>query len=236
MLKRQRTLERPDLKNVSPRYKSKYRLYKSPKYRGPTIYPFKRQVQQTLTINQATGWGGGGFDCGISFSLAQATVFIAGSAYSGPGVPNFGEFTGLFDQYRIKKVNIRLIFSNNESGVNAPNTVLPIVHCFNDYNDTLSKSLSDVQQYPDMKTYQLGTNKDIRWSCVPHCRADVLTNTGALSSSSMNMTSPWIDCTSSTIEHLGARFYMNNLGRNTNVDVGSVLVLMDFFMEFKFVK
>lgn len=236
MKKRQRVSERSQIKNVSSFPNYRFRLYKSPKYRGPTVYPFKRQIQQTLTLNQSTGWAGGGNDVCISFSLTQATFFVNGAAAFGPSLPNVTEFTGLFDQYRIKKVNIRLIFSNNESGVNAPSTVLPVVHCYNDYNDTTTKALATVQEYPEMKTFQLGTNRDIRWSCVPHCRADVLTNSGALSSSAMNVTSPWIDTSSANIEHLGARFFFNNLGRNTAVDIGSVLILVDYFMEFKFVK
>lgn len=236
------TIVRRNSKRYMPRRSSPSTTYSArklyPIYRSvaTNIYPFKRQIQQTLAVQQSTGWAGGGYDCAISFSLVQATFFINGSASFGPLLPNSSEFTVLFDQYRIRKVDIRLIFSNNDSNVSTPNATLPVVHCYNDYNDTLGKTLSNVQEYPAMQTYQLGKERDIRWSLTPHVRSDVLTNTGLTSASAMNITSPWIDTSSNNIEHLGTRIYLNTLGRTSAADLGSVLFLIDYHLEFKFVR
>jgi len=236
MLKRARTNSIDRYNNVQIN-KYKYKLYKTPKRSTRvSVYPFKRQIQQTLGVQQATGWAAGGFDCAISISLAQATFFLNGTATFGPTMPNVAEFTNLFDQYRIKRVNVRIIFSNNDSGVATPATTLPVVHCYNDYNDTAAKNLAAVQEYPDIKTFQLGKEKDIRWSFVPRVRSDVLTNSGISSSSAMNIPSPWIDTSSNNIEHLGARIFLNNIGRTTAADLGTCLFLIDYFLEFKFCK
>lgn len=237
MLKRARTNSTDRANNVQIRRQQryKYRLYKTPK-KQLTVYPFKRQIQQTLGVQQSTGWAGGGYDLAISLSLAQATFFTNGTAAFGPTMPNVAEFTSLFDMYRIKKCDIRIMFSNNDSGVGTPATVLPVVHCYNDYNDTSAKTLAAVQEYPDIRTFQLGKERDIKWSFTPRVRSDVLTNSGISSSSAMNIPSPWIDCSSNNIEHLGARVFMNTLGRTGVADLGSCLFLVDMYLEFKFVR
>ena len=73
-----------------------------------------------------------------------------------------------------KKINVRVIFSNNESGTSSPTVVLPVVHQCNDYNSLGQLLLADYQQYPDLKTHQLGKDYNISWAFVPHVRGDVL--------------------------------------------------------------
>jgi len=238
-MKRQRTSD--DIVPYVPfrrngRRKYQFKLYKAPKRAQLTVYPFKRQVQVTIGVQQSTGWAGAGFDLCIAPSLVNSTFFINGTASFAPAMPNVAEFTGLFDQYRIKKIDVRIIFSHNSSGVGNAAIVLPVVHCYNDYNDTSSKSLTTVQEYPDVKTFQLGKEKEIRWSWTLRVRSDVLTNTGISSSSAMNIPSSWIDTSTNNIEHLGARVYLNNIGRTTAADLGTCLFLVDYYLEFKFVR
>lgn len=218
------------------RRKTKYRLYRAPKSRNPGVYRFKRSLQLTTTVNQSTGYFGAGYDMCILPSLNQCDFRINGVLVFSPTLPNVTEFTGLFDQYKITKVSVRVIFSGNSSDPVTPTLCLPVVHQVNDYNSTGALTLSDYQEYPEMKTHQLGQDKRIAWSFVPHVRGDLLTIGGVLSSSANNMPCPWIDCTSSTIQMLGTRLFLNNLGRNTNQDIGSIMFLVDYHMEFKFVR
>lgn len=214
----------------------KMRLYRAPRTRAPAVYQFKRQIQQSTSLNLSSGIFGAGFDVNIVPSLGACEFRINGTAIFGPSLPNVAEFTSLFDQYRIKKVGVRVIFSQNNSDVDTAATCLPLMHQMNDYNDLNNKSLSDYQEYPELKTYQLGQDKYIAWSFVPHVRGDVLTTSGVVSSSAHNIPCPWIDTSSTNIQMLGTRMYFNNMGRNTNQDVGSVTWLVDYYLEFKFVR
>lgn len=114
--------------------------------------------------------------------------------------------------------------------------MLPVVHICNDYNDSSSKTLADYQQYPDLKTYQLGNDTDISWSFVPSTRSDVLDQGGLLSTSAASAPLRWLDTASPNVLHYGTRVYLNNLGRNTNVDIGTVLLMVSYDIECKMVR
>lgn len=211
---------------------------RTPMYRPLTqsIYPFRRQIQQSMLVNQSAGYFGAGFDMCIAPAFGSCDFRINGVLIFAASLPNATEFTALFDQYRIRKINVRVIFSQNSADVNTSTVSLPVVHQMNDYNSTGNMNLSEYQQHPELKTWQLGQDKDISWSFVPHVRGDLITQGGVLSSSANNMPCPWIDTSSTSIEMLGTRLYLNNLGQNTNVNIGAIMFLVDYYMEFKFVK
>lgn len=206
-----------------------------PKSVDTGLFAFRRRTMQNVPITLNAGWGGVGYDMTLQPNLSFLDVTVSGTTAYSPSLPNVTEFTNLFDQYRIKKVVYRLWASLNNSNslTNLPN---PLVHIVNDYNSNGSFALTDIEQHPDMKTYQLGTNKPITWSVTPHVRADVLTITGITSSSAWNVKHPWIDTTSTNINHLGTRLYLNNQGRNTATDIGTMTIEAIYYVEFKNVK
>lgn len=212
----------------------KYKLYVSPKLQEQ-IYKFSRHLSQNIALRADTGFSGVGFDMTLQPNLAFLDVTISGSTAFSPAVPNVSEFTALFDQYRIKKVSYELFFSlnNSNSQQNWPNF---LIHCVNDYNSNGSFALTDIEQMPEMRTYQAGTNHKVSWYCYPHARADVLTITGISSTSAWNVKSPWLDTTSTNVAHLGTRIYLNNQGRSTLGDIGTVTIQCTYDLEFKFVK
>lgn len=219
-----------------PQRRTKLRLYRAPSSRRGGVYTFRRQIQQSMTVNQSLGWFSGGQDMCFSPSLAACDIRLNGVSVFSTPLPSVGEFTALFDQYKITKVTVRLIFSCNSSDTVTPSIALPVVHQCNDYNSTAALSLSEYQQYPSLKTWQLGQDKVIQWSFVPHVRGDVLNTSGVASTSAHNIPCPWLDTSSTNVEMLGSRLYLNNLGRATNVDIGNALFMITYDMAFKFVK
>lgn len=203
---------------------------------GTSVYTFKRQIQIGMTVNQSLGWFSQGFDMNIVPSLGSCDFRINGVAIFIPTLPNATEFTNLFDQYKIRRVDVRVLFSQNSADPATPTLGLPVVHQMNDYNTTGAQTLAEYQQHPELKTWQLGQDRNIAWSFVPHVRGDLITQGGVVSSSCHNMPCPWIDTTTPAVEMLGTRIYLNNLGRNTNQDIGNALFLVDYYLEFKFVK
>lgn len=229
MLKRKATIDKYERRAAPSTRKYKYRIQKPI---GSKIYQFRRTLQQLLPINLSTGWSGGGYALLISPALSSCSFYINNTLAYQPVMPAVSDFQNLFDNYRIRKVNIQLFFSNNESNVSSPNTALPVVHIANDYNDANNFGLTEIQQYPNMATYQLGLEKPIKWTLYPKVRLDALTDSGVTSSSAFN-TQGWLDTTSSNIMHLGTKMYLNTLGRTGNTDVGTVAVIVTYDMEFK---
>lgn len=212
-----------------------------PRYRAINsangIYKFRRSTQQTYLMNQSTGFNGAGKDMTIACNLANVDILLAGSLAYAPAIPNVSEFTNLFDQYRIKRVTIEMFYGATDVVSPGTTTCIPCFQLANDYNSIGSYNESDMQQYPDMRTYQpTGGGKKIVWSFISRARADVLTSTLILSSSAMNVPSPWLDTSSSTVNHLGCRIFMNNMGVATNQVIGTLLMMIHYDLEFKFVK
>lgn len=197
-----------------------------------------RSVIQSSDVNESIGWnsvGVGGRDITIAPTLATCDFIVSGVTLYSTALPNISELVNLYDQYRIKKVHVEVFYSNNSSTLHNPTLGLPLIHVANDYNSVGAYNLADIAQYPDMKTYQLGNNKRIKWSFVPRVRADVLTNSGVLSSSALNTTG-WIDTSSSTVQHLGTRVYMNFQNLNTNVSIGTMTFVVSYDIECRLVK
>jgi len=196
---------------------------------------FRRATDAQFAISGAGGLSSLGFDLSMTFSLAQVGLYVAASTLSTPAIPNAAEFVNLFDQYRIRRVKIEFFFSQNQSNVlTAP---IPCLHICNDYNSgTTSFSKSDLMQHPDMKTIQLKEGEPITHYVYPHVRQDVLTTSGVTSTSAANYTAPWIDSTSNNVEHLGVRVYLDNLGRTSGGDVGTLYMKFSYDMDFKNVK
>lgn len=198
----------------------------------PKTYTFQRTIQQTLPMNQSTGWGGtGSFALTLAASLATLDVFAGGTLLYQPVMPGLTDFTNLFDMYKITNIRYEIYYSVNDNTLPSSNA-LPLVHIANDYNDTSGFTLADIQQYPNMYTFQLGKEKPIVWDCQPRVRLDVLTNTGITSSSAFNTTG-WIDTSSPSIQQLGTKVWLNTMGRTANVDIGNAVLIATFNIEFK---
>lgn len=239
MVKRRRLRESTQVTLVDPPgTRRRMKRYKQVMTKFSTqIFSVKRTINQNININPANGFAGVGFDLGIFPALAACDINIAGSTIYQPLMPNASEFTNLFDLYRITKVNCTMIYSANDAITSTPTQMLPVLHIANDYNSTGSFALTDILQYDTVKHYQLGKEKSVKWSFVPHTRSDTLTNSGlGLSSAAQNKPGQWFDTSSPSIQHYGTRVYMDNFGRSTSADIGTIMLLVEYCLEFCFVK
>lgn len=227
----------------SPVYKTtrarKYtaKIYKMPSRKtAEQTYKFSRQLQQVMTITQNGGWANAGFDMAIFPALTACDISISGTLVFQPVLPSSSDFGNLFDMYRITRVHCEIIYSGNDNNTTTPTYVLPVIHIMNDYNSAGSLALTDYEQHPEVKTYQLGVGRKVKWSFVPRTRGDLLTNSGLTSTSANNKPYQWIDTSSPNVQMLGTRAYFNNFGRNVVTDIGSIILTVRYDMEFKFVK
>lgn len=219
-------------------YSRGYRRYKQISSKFSTHnFKVKRTICQNLSINPANGFAGTAFDINIVPALAACDINIGGSTIYQPLLPNASEFTNLFDLYRITRVNCTMVYSANDAITSTPSQMLPVLHIANDYNSVGSFTLTDILQYDTVKHWQLGKEREVKWSFVPHTRMDAKTNSGlGTSLASMNKPYQWFDTEASSIQHYGTRVYLNNFGRTTSADIGTVMLLIEYCLEFTFVK
>lgn len=230
--------------SAAPTVKRTKRMAKYPLYRSMTRHnatmSTRRRIIQNIAIDPSLGWkvnaSNGYPDIMLAPALSSCSFWAASAIAYQPVLPGATDFTNLYDQYRIKKVNVELWYSANDSIVSQPTFPLPLVHVMNDYNSTASQSLDAYLEHPELKTYQLGKEKRISWSFVPRTRGDVLTDNAILSSSANNRAGLWIDTSSANIQYLGVRFYIDFLGIATAVNLGSVQFIVTYDMEFRYVK
>lgn len=92
----------------------------------------------------------------FNFTLQGVNVYCGGTFVTTLALPNNTELTALYDQYRIDWVDCQFMFSNNQSSVNSPTSVLPICYIAKDYDDSGDAGVTAIQQYATQQTWQLG--------------------------------------------------------------------------------
>lgn len=137
-------------------------------------------------------------------------------------LPQYAEFTNLFDQYRIKRVTLHLVPQATESIPSAAmNGVMFIVRDYDDAN-TLSTNL-DYMQYQNLEISNLVFNGVKQISLVP--RIAVATYGSAFTS--YGNTEMWLDVASPAVEH-----YAIKIGMSTSTAVMTYQVLVKYELEF----
>lgn len=176
--------------------------------RNPNIYHFKRKF---FVVDNYAVTAGSDLKAGLSFSLGQ--------------LPDFTDFTSLYDQYRINKVVVKLIPKVTqavlEGGVAMLNQNLQQVHSAIDYDDvTAPNSISDLTQY---QNHRMSRGNQI------HTRVFVpkaLTTIGAVSSAPK--AKQWLDTSTSGIQHRGMKLFIpapNSTGTTLYYDLECTMYL-----------
>jgi len=96
----------------------------------------------------------------LNFALEGVHVLVGGVALYTLALPNYAEFTALYDQYRIDYIEAEFMFSNNYSSVGTPGTTLPVFIVAKDYDDSNASNFTDLQQYNNAITWQVGEQHD----------------------------------------------------------------------------
>lgn len=97
-----------------------------------------------------------GQNLALQFRLDQVDLYLNGSLSSTFAVPNYTEFTNLFDEYCIKKVEVMVLPSYASAGPSASvASWIPWVVHATDYDDTSSTGATSLMQYTGAKFTQL---------------------------------------------------------------------------------
>lgn len=146
-------------------------------------------------------------------------------------LPNYTEFTNLYDQYKISRIKVKFIYSANSQDVTtaANITALPNLLTVVDNNDsTALTSAGDYCQYKDFRIRRM----DKPCSVYFKPQFAVAAYSGAFTSYASK--TGWIDCASYNVKHYGLKFGVDPMfyGDGSSV-TGRVQCILTYYMKFR---
>lgn len=141
-------------------------------------------------------------------SVTTTNTGITSKAYNIAlsSLPNYTEFTALFDQYKITGAKIMIVPTINSINLPAVQTAATTAnvgsgYLVTDYDDASPlASVADALQYENLRIFNLATDKVIKRYIVPHMA--VAAYSGAFTSYA-NKYPQWIDSNSPGVQHYG---------------------------------
>lgn len=141
------------------------------------------------------GVNSGNFDLQFSFSLQKVQMYIAGATWYNWDMPNYTDFTALYDKYRIDWIDVMMTFNSNTStpaggGV----TTMPKVFVAEDNDDVAASNLAVIQQYDNVKIFQFGAGDGVMKTFRIHPKAqEMVYYTAALTGYQPSSSKKFID-------------------------------------------
>lgn len=138
-------------------------------------------------------------------------------------VDNYTEFTNLYDQYRIRRIDLQFIpfYTQSTPGAGACSGVIYAAPDFDDISATASAAL---RQYPACQVF--GQTERIQVTVEP--RLAVAAYSGTFTSYA-NLRDQWIDCNSPSVQHYGFKLAADASGGTAN----SFQVIGTYHLEFR---
>lgn len=154
----------------------------------PNVYSFKRKIfyENLFIVNSGTPTG---------YAFEQKLNQL----------PNYTDFTNLYDQYLIKKIVVKMIpkiSQHNLATTTIGNADLPQLHSVVDYDDATTPT--SVSQLVEYQSHKMTRGNQI------HTRVLVpkieLTSDGTANAPKSYQ---WLDCDSPAVNHRGLKFWFN---------------------------
>lgn len=152
-------------------------------------------------------------------STAYANYIDVGlaAAFKATDLNQWSTWRGLYDAYRIDRVDCTIDFLSNTSSVGG-STLLPSMYIYNDQDDAVPPNqLNFVTSKQGVRKIQFANKMQtsIKHSCVPHS-AGYLKGLAAPSNQySVNKPHQWINSTSDDVAHYAMKFYITDILANS---------------------
>lgn len=146
-------------------------------------------------------------------------------------LPNYAEFTSLFDEYKISRIKVKFIFSSNSQDVNTTAAVhaLPNMITVVDHNDeTALSSVSEYLEYPQAKIRRIDKPVSIYF----RPKYDLAAYTGG--TYGYANTTGWISAEWNDVKHYGIKYCIDPIFYSTGQDVtGRIQVFTTYYMKMR---
>lgn len=197
---------------VPGRYAKKmYRKSKLNKYIAQPIHYFKRSVWLPAWVTTTAGVD---TFTGLNFKISQ--------------LPQFNEFTVLYDQYKINGVKLEIVPQFDSANVGAIGTnVVSQNFLINDYDDSTVPTTMDTLL--QNQTVKRSSSTRIMKHYIRPCVAQQIFNTGI--TSTYGARRGFVDCNNADTEHYGVK-----IGWGSNPVAQRYGLKMTFYLAFKNVR
>jgi hypothetical protein len=133
-------------------------------------------------------------------------------------LPNWLEFSALFDRYRINQVDVRLVYSAETTAISGGFSKRPTVWAYMDDDDaSIPTSKSSVMERQSVRPFTYSDAKSVAsYSIAPRWLIDS-TNKASLAPRSM-----WIDMSTPAVSHYGLKLWIDDYN-NTLMHTGQTI-------------
>lgn len=149
-------------------------------------------------------------------------------------LPNYTEFTNLYNEYKIARVKVKFIYSANNQPVTtlANITALPTIYTAVDTNDSVAPTaVSDLLQYKTFKAHRA----DKPFSVYFKPNYAVAAYSGAFTSYAAS--AGWIDTSSVNVKHYGLKWIIDPMFYSTGTNVtGRLQTILTYYIKCRGVK
>lgn len=174
---------------------------------------------------------------GLKFQLSQ--MVLAGNFVTvTQALPNYTEFTALFDRWRITNVRLKFHYSNNiANGSAAAGTLtgvaLPMIQIANDYDDAVPPAANtELMQRQNTKYWTLDSTGPKTHSVVPNILL-AAENSGAFSSVAVSR-GDFVDCSTPNTDFVGVKLWCETqTSAAAQLQLGYIWMYATFDLEFK---
>jgi len=142
---------------------------------------------------------------GANLQGSVAAFSVGGYDFLLSDLPNYTEFTALFDRYKFRKVVVHFIPMNQEVIATAAAVTTGPVFVVKDYDDkdTTAYTENTLLQYANCEVHKAGTY--FTWSIVPRPNTAMFV-AGAATGVGVGSPNTWIDCASPGVNHYGMKW------------------------------
>jgi hypothetical protein len=195
-------------------------------------------VNSSTTVSAGTtgafGFNGLGTNS-MQIAVSLGTLYLNyGGSTSTIAVPDYTDFTNLFDIYRIAGCEVRMFYNVNTSTTFAT-AGLPLLACVIDYNDINPlANLGAALEYTNCALLQLGNVRGSSPSCNVSWKPRIAAEANAPGSAvaALAPSGPiWLDSTYPNIPHYGMKAVYDNWTAGAGTVVGEIQIYVKILIE-----
>lgn len=162
------------------------------------------------------------------FAIATGVTGASGLNFKLSDLPNYTEFTALYDQYQIRAIKIQLIPRFTESAAATSTQAIGNMWSVIDYDDSGAPgALNDLLQYQNVKRTR--TNQMHSRYFKPKVADEVFGSGVATAYSAAK--NVWLDCNNPVVEHYGIKFWFDATTAGVTYDM-----MVKMYLAFKNVR
>lgn len=150
----------------------------------------------------------------ISFAFSLKNMYVnLGPSANVVQMPNYTDFTNLFEQYRITGAEIMLFFNRNAESAATTSSTLPLIAFVDDVTDsTQLTSVADALEYPNCRIIQMGNTRGespaVRLRVKPKIAVEI-SDYGVAPAASLS-SDPWINTLYPDTPHYAIKGWWDN--------------------------